>query len=168
MLRHLLIVARAKSDKSAPPRTEEIVPLPPTLSAVPFSPHLHPSRDAPSRASQHRRPYARNVVRRAQRKSLALVVVRVPSPPKGGGEPRTAMCHRQHCWHRLVISPTMVVMLIRPTLSHLATVDANINIVAVVAVTAMTLNATTGGGTIRGGLCIRRHCSIRLRGGEEG
>jgi hypothetical protein len=38
------------NDKRAPPRTEEIVPLPPTPSVAPFSSHLHPSRDAPSRA----------------------------------------------------------------------------------------------------------------------
>jgi len=37
-------------------------------------------------------------------------------------------------------------MLIRPTSSHLVTVDADINVVAVVNITAMMLNATTVGG----------------------
>jgi hypothetical protein len=47
-------------------------------------------------------------------------------------------------------------MLIRPTSSHLATVDANVYVVAVVAIAAMTSNATTMGGTIGGGRGIRR------------
>jgi hypothetical protein len=61
-----------------------------------------------------------------------------------------------------------VAMLIRPTSSHLATVDADIDVIAIIAVAVMTLNVTTVGGTIGGGWGIRRHCSIRSRGGKEG
>ncbi len=70
---------------------------------------------------------------------------------------RHGAMHR-HCRRRprLVIFPTTVAMLIRPTSSHLATVDANVYVVAVVAIAAMTLNATTMGGTIGGGRGIRR------------
>ena len=41
------------SNKSANPRTQEIVPLPPTPSVILHFPHLHPSRDAPSQALRH-------------------------------------------------------------------------------------------------------------------
>ena len=53
-----------------------------------------------------------------------------------------------------------VAMLIRPMSSHLAIIDADIDVIAIVAVAVMTLNVTTVGGTIEGGWSICRHCSI--------
>jgi hypothetical protein len=47
-------------------------------------------------------------------------------------------------------------MLICPTSSHLTTVDANVDVMVVVAVVAMMFNATTAGGTIRAGQVIPR------------
>ena len=92
------------SDKSAPLRTEEIIPLPPTSSIAasplpllpPFSfistpPGILPLE--PRGINNPMRAHPRDVVRCAQRKeSLALVVARAPSPslPKGGGT-RTAV-----------------------------------------------------------------------------
>ena len=44
-------------------------------------------------------------------------------------------CRRHNCWRHLVISPTMtVLMLIRPTSSYVVTIDADVEVVAVVPV----------------------------------
>jgi hypothetical protein len=61
-----------------------------------------------------------------------------------------------------------VAILIRPTSSHLTTIDVDADVVAVAAIAAMMLNVTTTGETIGEGRGIHRHHSIRSRGGEEG
>ena len=134
------------SNESAPPRPKEIIPLPslprPPSSSFFSSPPLQGCSLSSLTASMTLRAYILETLSdaRSTNHSRWLSRARLP-PPKGGGT-----CCRRHGRCCLVISPTTVAMLIHPTSSHLVTVDADINIVAVVNITAMMLNATTVGG----------------------
>ena len=68
------------------PKTEEIVPFPSTQSVVAFPFPLLPPFFLIST------PPERDGVRRAQGESFALVVARMPSPPKGRGTRRAMRC----------------------------------------------------------------------------